>query len=145
MYEESESLVKDYLDRPAILEAMVLLQLGIHYNELDKNMKNFKEKCIELEKNGGVEVDTEILVPFVTNREKFKNAPNYLPKAILLKNGKVLSMRKGETIIKYEENGLANIILCEPWRQDIDLGEMEGNEEVCRMAELRRKEILPYS
>ena len=145
MYEESESLVKDYLDRPAILEAMVLLQLGLHYNELDKNVKNFKEKCIELEKNGGVEVDTEILVPFVTNREKFKNAPNYLPKAILLKNGKVLSMRKGETIIKYEENGLANIILCEPWRQDIDLGEMEGNEEVCRMAEMRRKEILPYS
>ena len=27
MHEETESLVKDYLDRPAILEAMVLLQL----------------------------------------------------------------------------------------------------------------------
>ena len=27
LYEETESLVKDYLDRPAILEAMVLLQL----------------------------------------------------------------------------------------------------------------------
>ena len=27
MYEETESLVKDYLNRPAILEAMVLFQL----------------------------------------------------------------------------------------------------------------------
>ena len=44
MYEETESLVKDYLDRPAVLEAMILLQLGLHYNELDKNVKNFQEK-----------------------------------------------------------------------------------------------------
>ena len=137
--------MKDYLDRPAVLEAMILLQLGLHYNELDKNVKNFEEKCTQLEKSGGVEVDTEILVPFVTNREKYKNAPNYLPKTILLRNGKIMIMRKGNNIVKYEDNQLANLILCEPWRLDADLDELEGNLEVCRMAEMRRKEVLPYS
>ena len=99
---------------------MILLQLGLHYNELDKNVKNFEEKCTQLEKSGGVEVDTEILVPFVTNREKYKNAPNYLPKTILLRNGKIMIMRKGNNIVKYEDNQLANLILCEPWRLDAE-------------------------
>ena len=144
-YEESESLVKDYRDRPAILEAMVLLQLGLHYNEMDKNGKNFEEKRMQLEKSGGVEVDTEIIVPLITNRDKFKNAPEYLPKTILLTSGKVLIMRKGKNIVKYEENKLANVILCEPWREDSDFNELEGNCEVYSMTEMRRKEILPYS
>ena len=117
----------------------------MHYNELDKNSKNFEEKCIQLKKSGGREVDTEILVPFVTNRERFKNSPNYLPKTILLTNGKVMRMRKGENIVKYEENQLANVILCEPLRQDSDLDELEGKFEVSRMAEMRKKEILPYN
>ena len=124
---------------------MVLLQLGLHYNEMDKNGKNFEEKCMQLKKSEGIEVDTEILVPFITNRDKFKNAPDYLPKTILLTSGKVLSMRKGKNIVKYEENQLANVILCEPWREDIDLDKLEGNCEVYRKTEMRKKEILPYS
>ena len=115
------------------------------YNEMDKNGKNFEEKCMQLKKSEGIEVDTEILVPFITNRDKFKNAPDYLPKTILLTSGKVLSMRKGKNIVKYEENQLANVILCEPWREDIDLDKLEGNCEVYRKTEMRKKEILPYS
>ena len=56
-----------------------------------------------------------------------------------------MSMRKGENIVKYEENQLANVILCEPWRQDSYLDKLEGKFEVCRMAEIRKKEILPSS
>ena len=44
----------------------------------------------------------------------------------MLTNGKGMSMRKGENIVKYEENQLANMILCEPLRQDSDLDELEG-------------------
>ena len=58
---EDESNNKDYNNRPFKAEPLVLLQMVQQFRTLDKANANYEAKVEELERNGGIEEDTEIL------------------------------------------------------------------------------------
>ena len=98
-------------------------------------------------KNNGIEADTDYLVPLVTNRERFPNAPEYLPKYILLNNNRILVLKRKMKVVKFKNptEPLTALLLCEPWRSFEDLDVFENDPELIKNAFLRRKEVLPYS
>ena len=95
------------------------------FRDLAASNTNYDIKRGELINNGGVEASTDILVPFVTNRDKYPDAPKHLPKYILMNETKILELKDTETILKYENptESLTILLLCEPWRafQDFDI------------------------
>ena len=143
---EYGNLIKEYRDRPLKMEPLMLLQKCVHYRDLKESNVNYKNKLAELRNNEGIEVSTDILIPMVTNRERYPHAPTHLPKYILIEE-KILELKESETVLKYENTSepLTIFLLCEPWRfyEEYDL--FERNPTMILEAFLRRKEALPFS
>lgn len=108
---------------------------------------NYQEKVKELERLGGIEADTEKLVSLVTNRERFPDAPAFLPKFILINSHKVLVLKKHRNIVKFKNrsSALTSLILCEPFTSSEQLNEFENDVNMIDNAVIRMKEILPLS
>ena len=85
----------------------------------------------------------------VTNRDKFKDAPKFLPEYILIKNKKILILKKNPNVIKFKDAAepMTALILAEPWRDPEELDEYEINQdsEDVKKARLRIKQMLPSS
>ena len=63
---------------------------------LEKTNPNYAKKIEQLQLSGGVEVDLDNMVPLITNRIRFPDAPRYLPKLILIRNKKILVLKEKE-------------------------------------------------
>jgi hypothetical protein len=94
-----------------------------------------------------VQASTDILVPFVTNRDRYPDAPKYLPKYILMNETKILELKESQTILKYDNTSkpLTILLLCEPWRSFEDIDIFLTDLKMIKKAFSRRKEALPYS
>ena len=114
---------------------------------MEKTNPNYIKKVQELKKTGGIISSTDILVPLVTNRDRFPNADKFLPKFILLSNDSVLELKTKPFIIKYKEacKPLTMLILFESWRTPTELDAMEGDPELVRAAFLRKREVFPFA
>jgi hypothetical protein len=114
---------------------------------LEKDNVNYQEKVNELKCLGGIEADTENLVPLVTNSERFPDVPAFLPKFILINNHKILVLKKNKNIVKFKNKSspLTSLILCEPFTSSDQLNQFEMNSTMINNAVLRMKEILPFS
>ena len=114
---------------------------------MERSNQNFGKKLEELRLSGGIEVELTNLVPLVTNRERFPTAPQYLPKLILIRDQKILILKRFVNVAKFRkaEDPFSNLLLCEPWRSVEDLSKLENNMEASRKALKRRKELLPFS
>ena len=144
---EYGDLIKDYRGRPFKMDPLILLQKCVHYKDLDESNVNYKIKLAELINNHGIEASTDILVPLVTNRDKYPDAPSHLPKYILINEEKILELKESETVMKYENASelLTVFLLCEPWRAYEEFDDFENDPTMIRKALLRRKEALPFS
>ena len=105
---------------------------------------NYDEKVKELKKNGGIEEATEILVPLVTNRERYKNTPNHLPMYLLIRGKKILVLKKKASILKYNNpnTDMTSLVLYEPWRKPEDMDNLETDDVIVKNAKERRKEVF---
>ena len=115
--------------------------------DLETSNANYKEKLEELEQSGGILAATDNLVSLVTNRSRFPGAPAFLPQFLLLKNKKILTLKKKMNIVKYQnrKQDLTNLLLVEPWRYPEDLDWMEGEGDLAADVSRRKKLILPHS
>lgn len=118
-----------------------------NFRSLAKDNVNYQEKVKELKRLGGIEADTENLVPLVTNSERFPDAPAFLPKFILINNHKILVLKKHRNVVKFKNksSSLTSLILCEPFTSSEQLNEFENNSNMINNAVVRMKEILPLS
>lgn len=114
---------------------------------MEKSNLIYNEKVQELKRTGGVESSTEQFVPLVTNQDRFPDAPRFLPKYILIQGGKILVLKKKPNVVKFKDAAghLTPLILCEPWRLSQEMDDFENNIELCKLASLRFKKILPLS
>ena len=105
---------------------------------------NYEEKVQELEKHGGIEEATDILVPLVTNRDRYKNAPKHLPMYLLIRGKKILVLKKKASILKYSNpnTDMTSLVLYEPWRNPEDMNNLETDEVIVKNAKGRRKEVF---
>ena len=96
---------------------------------------------------GGIDPDTEKLVPLVTNNERFPDAPTFLPKFMLINNHKILALKKKKNVVKFKNKSIAltSLILCEPFTSSDQLNVFENDTYMINNAVLRMKEILPFS
>ena len=101
----------------------------------------------ELRNNGGVEASTSKFVPLVTNRERFPQAPLFLPELILIGNKKIIQLKKNPTAVKFKNGGqpMATLVLAEPWRDPKEFDTLEMDPEVLIKATLRIKQMIPLS
>ena len=83
----------------------------------------------------------------MTNRERYPDAPEHLPKYILVNETKILELKDTQTILKYENPSepLTILLLCEPWRAFQDFEIFLNDPTMIKNASLRRKEALPQS
>ena len=141
--------MKQYTHRPESADYLCLLQSGVHYRDLEISNANYKQKVKELEESGGTLESTENLVIVVTKTNRFPEAPTFLPQYILLRNMKILTLKKKENVVNYSNNenneNLTNLILVEPWRSPGDLDWMELDLELIEDVIRRKKLILPLS
>ena len=114
---------------------------------LEKTNPNYAKKIEQLQLSGGVEVDLDNMVPLITNRIRFPDAPRYLPKLILIRNKKILVLKKKENVVKFKNGNvpLTDLLLCEPWRNAEDINNLEINPTVMEEAKKRRKDVMPFS
>ena len=106
---------------------------------------NYQVKAKELERLGGIEADTEKLVPLITNSERFPDAPAFLPKFILINSHKILVLKQNRNVVKFKNQSseLTSLLLCEPFTSTEQLDEFENDSNMINNAVLRMKEILP--
>ena len=137
---------KEYKTRPERVEPLTILQLGLHYRDLEKTA-SYADKVEELKKTGSIQLATENLIPLVTNSYKYPNSLEHLPQFILFSNDKIKILKKKTNIIKltHPSEAMLNTLLCEPWRKEEDFDQFEEDLEVEETAKIRRKKILPYS
>jgi hypothetical protein len=104
-------------------------------------------KVNELIKSGGVESPTENFVPLVTNRDRYPDAPRYLPNYILINKKKILALKKKLNVVKFKDHSepITALFLCEPWRAAEEFDNYEVEPRMIEMAMLRMKQILPFS
>ena len=114
---------------------------------LEKTNPNYAKKIEQLQLSGGVEVDLDNMVPLITNRIRFPDAPRYLPKLILIRNKKILVLKEKENVVKFKNGNvpLTDLLLCEPWRNAEDINNLEINPTVMEEAKKRRKDVMPFS
>ena len=114
---------------------------------LERDNPNYEKKIEELSLTGGIQLDTEIFVPLITNSLKFPNAPKFLPKLILIRNNKILILKKKTNVVKFKnpKDPMTNLLLCEPWRSSDDFSQFEENPELLKEALKRRKLLMPFS
>ena len=114
---------------------------------LEKTNPNYAKKIEQLQLSGGVEVDLDNMVPLITNRIRFPDAPRYLPKLILIRNKKILVLKEKENVVKFKNGNvpLTDLLLCEPWRNAEDINNLEINPTVMEEAKKRRKDLMPFS
>ena len=107
----------------------------------------YKEKMNELRNNGGVEASTSKFVPLVTNRERYPQAPRFLPELILIGNNKIIALKKNPNAVKFKNGGqqIATLVLAEPWRDPAEFDTLEIDQEVLIKANLRIKQMIPMS
>ena len=143
-WNECESIVKDYKGRPSVLDALVLLQMAIHYKELLSTNKNYMIKLKELENSDGIQVAVKSLIPLVTDQDRFPSAPSHLPEFILINRKKILQLKCKENIVKFTDPSepLTTLMLCCPWSSSEDIDKFGNSSEVLKDAILRRDEIL---
>ena len=100
-----------------------------------------------LKSYGGIDPDTDKLVPLVTNRERFPDAPQFLPKFILINNHKIVVLKKERNVVKFKNKSIAltSLILCEPFTSSDQLNDFENDNDVVKNCVLRLKQILPFS
>ena len=124
---------------------LIIGLLMVYYRNLRKDNANYKKKIEELTAMGGTQVSTDIFTPLVTNRERFPNAPEYLPHYILI-NDTILVLKKNSSVLKYSdpEEDMTNVILFEPWKKD-DFGEIIDHEDTVKKAKERRYEVFPFA
>ena len=117
------------------------------FRVLEKTNPNYAKKIEQLQLSGGVEVDLDNMVPLITNRIRFPDAPRYLPKLILIRNKKILVLKKKENVVKFKNGNvpLTDLLLCEPWRNAEDINNLEINPTVMEEAKKRRKDVMPFS
>ena len=142
---EEDNITKDYMDRPLLAEPIIGSQFGAHYRELEDSNKNYDEKLSELKKLGGIQASTDIIVTLITNREKYpQNKIENLPSYILIRNKKILVLKKNKNILKYNnpETDLTSLLLFEPWRKPEDIGNLEEDPEIVRSAKRRGEEFF---
>ena len=119
---------------------------NIFTRELETSNPNYSQKLKELKDSGGTLAATENLVRLVTNKNRFPEAPNFLPQYILLRNMRILTLKKKENVVNYSNNeNLTNLILVEPWRSPDDLDWIERDLELFEDVMRRKRLILPLS
>ena len=114
---------------------------------LEKTNPNYAKKIEQLQLSGGVEVDLDNMVPLITNRIRFPDAPRYLPKLILIRNKKILVLKEKENVVKFKNGNvpLTDLLLCEPWRNAEDINNLEINPTVMEEAKKQQKDLMPFS
>ena len=144
-WQESNSNIKDYKGRPSLLNALLLLQMVIHYKELSTSNKNYETKLEELKKSGGTQSSVNRIIPLVTDRDKFPSAPEHLPEFILINGKKILQLKSKENIAVFQKPSepLSIIILCCPWNSPDEIEKIKESSKSLEDAISRRNVILP--
>ena len=67
-----------------------------------------------------------------------------MPSYILIRNKKILVLKKNKNILKYNnpETDLTSLLLFEPWRKPEDIGNLEEDPEIVRSAKRRGEEFF---
>lgn len=112
---------------------------------LEKQNPCYEEKKQELRRNGGVEASTSMFVPLVTDRDRFPQAPRFLPAYMLIGNKKIIVQKKQLNVVKFKDGGepIATLVLVEPWREAQEFDKLIGDQEVLTKAQLRLKQMIP--
>ena len=98
LWEEENTIIKKYKERPQTLDFITLLQFAMNYRELEKSNSNFTKKIEELRKNENILTATTNLVEVITNEERFPLAPTYLPEYVLINDRTVIMKKRSLTL-----------------------------------------------
>ena len=65
---------------------------------------------------------------------------------MLLKNKKILTLKKNKNIVKFTNpnDKLTDLILCEPWREPTDFDTFESDAGMIKNATMRKIKMLPF-
>ena len=137
---------RKYELKPDIINHLLIGQMATHFDLFDNRTRNIEVLKNELEANAGIKFGT-LQIPLITNTEKYQDElqnVRYLPELILLKNGKILKLKKKPKVIlpigDLDNTGLR--ILCEPYQSEQQLEDEEDLPAINILTE-RLKEVFP--